>query len=138
MNTSQRKINSTNEINLLHHDLYSHHPPETAYADSGCTSHFLKSTSHCINKQPTSNGIRVKLPDGTIIQSTHTALLDLPELPIEARRAHVFPNLNNSALISISQFCDQGFEASFTQQEVQIKKGEHVIISGQRDPITGL
>jgi hypothetical protein len=56
----------------------------TAITDSGCTGHFLQANSPCLNKTPTSNGIRVLLPNGSTIQATHTALLGMPNLLIAA------------------------------------------------------
>ena len=70
--------------------------------------------------------------------STHTALLDIPTLPLEARKAHIFPDLHNSALILIGQFCDNGFEAKFNRQEVQILQNNHIVLRGPRDEQTGL
>jgi hypothetical protein len=88
---------------------------------------------------PTPHGIPVRLPNGTIIRSTHSALLDLPDLPIAARKAHIFPDLKNSALISIGQFCDNGFEARFTKQHVRIIDNHNTtILQGNRDPTSGL
>jgi hypothetical protein len=113
-------------------DSCSRETDDTAFADSACTSNFLKINSHCVDKRPTSNGLRVQLPNGTIIQSTHTALLDLPQLPIEARRAHLFPSLHTSALISIGQLCDCDFVARFTKHDVTILDGENVILQGKR------
>ncbi len=110
----------------------------TAIADSGCTGHFLQIDSPCLNKTPTSNGLRVLLPDGSTIQATHTALLDMPNLPIAARQAHIFPQLKHNALISISQFCDHGCTALFTSTDVQILVNSTTIIRGSRQPTTGL
>jgi hypothetical protein len=62
----------------------------------------------------------------------------MPHLPLEARRAHVFPSLPNSALVSISQFCDNDFEAKFTKHNVQTFKDSQVILQGHRDSNTGL
>ena len=119
-------------------DSYSLASNNAAFLDSGCTGHFLKIDSHCTERRPTSDGIRVKLPNGSIIRATHTALLDMPQLPLAARQAHIFPDLHNSALVSISQFCDNNFEARFTKLQVQILDGHRVILTGQRDPCTGL
>jgi hypothetical protein len=110
----------------------------TAIADSGCTGHFLQVDSPCLNKTPTSNGLRVLLPDGSTIQATHTALLDMPDLPIAARQGHIFPQLKHNALISISQFCDHGCTALFTSTDVQILVNSTTIICGSRQPATGL
>jgi hypothetical protein len=109
-----------------------------AIADSGRTGHFLQADSPCLNKTPISNGLRVLLPDGSTIQATHTTLLDMPNFPIAARQAHIFPQLKHNALISISQFCDYGCTALFTSTDVQILANSTTIIRGSRQPTTGL
>ena len=45
--------------------------------------------------------MKVKLPGGRIIESTHTALLNIKQLPMKACRAHLFPDIKH-ALLSIS------------------------------------
>jgi hypothetical protein len=62
----------------------------------------------------------------------------MPHLQIAAQQAHTFPDLHTSALVSISQFCNNSFEARFTKYQVQILDGLQVILTGQRDPSTGL
>ena len=74
-----------------------------AIADSGTTGHFLQIQSECVDKRITDDGMKVNLPDGRIIESTHTALLNIKQLPMKARRAHLFPYIKHSLLsISIS------------------------------------
>jgi hypothetical protein len=125
--------------NLLHPDSASQKLQDTAYADSGCTSHFLKSNSHCIDEQVAHNGMRVKLADGKIIQATCTPLLDSLQLPIQARRVHIFRDLQNSALLSMSQaFCDNNCEARFTKTNVTTFQKDSIILQGERDSVTGL
>ena len=57
--------------------------------DSGCASHFIVLNKPCINKVPTKHGISVRLPNGETMQSTHTTMLPLPQLPLAARQSHV-------------------------------------------------
>ena len=64
-------------------------------------------------------GLQVKLPDSLVITSTHTALLDIPQLPMKARRAHLFPDITH-ALLSIIMLCDQGYMAIFDDEHVYI------------------
>ena len=71
------------------------------------------------------------------MQATHTANLDIPELPQAATTAHVFPQLTNT-LISISQLCDHGCDATFTAQDVKITHNDDTLINGKRDDETGL
>jgi hypothetical protein len=91
-----------------------------------------------VGKTTTISGINVRIPNASIITSTHAALLDLPTLPPAARQAHLFPDLSNSALLSISQFCDHGFEAPFDSKTVCIMCNNTVILQGSRDSATGL
>ena len=79
-----------------------------AAADSGTSGHFLKSTSPCVNKQTAIKPLGIRMPDGHIIYSSHTALIPQNTLPIAARQAHIFPDLKNKALLSIGMFCDNG------------------------------
>jgi hypothetical protein len=76
----------------------------------------------------------VRLPNGTTIYSTHIALLDMPQLPLTARQAHIFPDLSNSALLSIGQFCDNRYEARFTKHSVTIDQNNTIVLKGTRDP----
>ena len=54
------------------------------------------------------NGIRVKYPDGNIAQATHSALLKLPFLPIEAHRVRLFGTLESGLLLSLGKLRDAG------------------------------
>ena len=108
-----------------------------AIADSGTTGHFLQINSDCIEKRKVTSGLEVKLPDGATIKSTHTAILDIPQLPMRARRAHLFPDIKH-ALLSISMLCDEGYMAIFDKIRVYIIKDGIVLLSGIRDPRTNL
>ena len=59
---------------------------------------------------PTSNAVSVKITNRSIIKSTHTTFLDLPNLPIAARNAQIFTDLNHSALFSTYQLCNNGYK----------------------------
>ena len=55
------------------------------------------------NVTATPNGIRVKYPDGNIAKETHSTLLKLPFLPVEARRVHLFDTLLSELLLSLGK-----------------------------------
>ena len=66
--------------------------------------------------------------------STKTALLNMPNIPLNARHCHLFPNING-ALLSIGKFCDNGMTAFFDNDKIIISNkltGEPVI-TGRRD-----
>ena len=79
----------------------------------------------------------VGLPNGTTIRLPHQALLKFPQISLAARQAHVFPALQNKALLSIGQFCDDGFRILFDKDRVNVFKGDTSIL-GTRDPTNGL
>ncbi|EEC51526.1 predicted protein [Phaeodactylum tricornutum CCAP 1055/1] len=72
------------------------------------------------------------LLDGRTIKSTHVTELDVPDLPLAARTAHIFPGLTNGSLISIGQLCDHGCIATFTSDAVTITLDKKVILRGDR------
>jgi len=84
--------------------------------DSGCTSHFLGINTHYITE--CAPGITAKLPNNMTMEATHTALKDIPHVPITARQCHIFPEMQSKALLSIAQFCDIGYHAIFTPEEL--------------------
>jgi hypothetical protein len=115
------------------------HKESLAVLDTGCTGNFLPPQSHCIDMKPTAHGIKAKIPNGEHITSTHTATLDLPALPTDARDAHIFPQMSRShALMSVGKLCDQGCEAIFTKDKVEITHNNKVLLTGHRDMTTRL
>ena len=116
--------------------------PETAVLDSGCTSTLVTTTTKCKNKQPTTNGLRVGIPNGNVMQGSHDAKLNLDHFPIQlsdkALTASVQPELRK-ALISLGQLCDHGCDYVLLDKEYAsvIKDGVTTVI-GLRDPTTGL
>ena len=77
--------------------------------------------------------------NGEIIKSTQTELLSHPDLTLQARKAHLFPGLNN-ALLSIGTLCNHGCEATFNDKSLRIKNKQsgNIIMRGTRDQHTNL
>lgn len=115
-------------------------PHKTLYiegnGDTGSSGHFIPITcEHLLkNVQFTANPITVTCPDGSVMMSTKTAILDLPQIPIEARRCHLFPTIQG-ALLSIGKFCDHGMTATFddTKVEIRNKLTGNIVLAGKRD-----
>jgi hypothetical protein len=64
---------------------------ESAIVDSGCTGHFLLVNAPCSNKVKSRTPLTVCLPNGTTMDSSHTAELDTPKLNAAVSKAHVSP-----------------------------------------------
>jgi hypothetical protein len=107
-------------------------PTTTAIVDSGTTGHYFQVETATAQRQLTTTPIKVQLPDGATIESTHTCILDLPKLPSKAQEGHIFPKLANHALLSVAVLCDQGCEVNFHKNYVDITKDQVVLYRGRR------
>ena len=54
---------------------------DMAISDSGAIAHFLLENAAVVNKRKAMQPLSIKLPDGTIIKSSHTCNLDIPWFP---------------------------------------------------------
>ena len=114
-------------------------PPDfSAIADSGSTAHFCTISAHVINKRVTANPIGIANPNGAIMYSTHEADLDLPSLPLAARRVHIVPALQSASLLSMAQLCDAGCQVTFDATSVRVHLNDALLLTGIRAPATGL
>jgi hypothetical protein len=80
---------------------------------------------------PITETVRISLPDSSFMEATHSAILDLPNIPISASMVYLFPKLAGS-LISVSQLCDAGFTVLFTISEVIVKNAENIVVLNGR------
>ena len=112
---------------------------DLAVADTVTTGHNLTLELPCNIKQQSFHKLPIQITNGEIITSTQTALLSHPDLPLQARKAHLFPGLNK-ALLSIGTLCDHGCEATFNEKSVRVlnKWSGKFIMKGTRDPRTNL
>jgi hypothetical protein len=76
--------------------------------------------------------LQITLPNGQGIAFEHTSTLDLPNLPMVDRQAHILPESVQYSLLSIGQLFDSGCEICFTTMAVAVNHNETVIISGGR------
>ena len=112
---------------------------DLAVADTGTTGHYLTLNSPCSNKRKAIHPLPIQMPNGEIIESTHTALLNHEDLHFHARQAHIFPGLKK-ALLSIGAFCEHGCEATFNNNLFHVlnKQSGRTIMRGKRDARTNL
>ena len=112
-------------------------------ADTGATSHFMEISTdindmiHCdipiTNVKEVKTGIKVLLPNEQTMQSTHEGTLDIQTLPLEARKAYIFPRLASGSLLSIGQLCDAGCSALFVKTKLYIFHKGKIIMQGSRE-----
>jgi hypothetical protein len=110
----------------------------TSFLDSGCTANLLIYNAHCKNKLLAQSPLEFRLPNGSVIASTHTATLDLPSFPTAAIQAHILPGLDQYSLLSVGQMCDSGCDVTFTSNKVAVTQGTATILTGTHDKDSGL
>lgn len=107
-----------------------------ALFDSGATAHFLVERAPVINKRVATEPLKIKLPDGTVIKSTHQCNLNIPWLPAHITEAHTVPGLAHSSLISTKKFCDAGCRVTFDTDGCKVYYNKDLVLSGIRDERT--
>ena len=103
---------------------------EFAISDSGATAHFLVEGAPIVNLRKAEHPVTIKLPDGTLIQSTHIGNLDIPWMPDNMTEAHIVPGLSHSSLISTKVFCDAGCKVIFDEWECRVYHEGQLMLSG--------
>ena len=73
-------------------DLDVHNIHNWAILDLGATSHFLVTAAPTCHKEIAQTPLKVQLPDGGHVTSTHTCNLDLPKFSIKAQLGHIINN----------------------------------------------
>jgi hypothetical protein len=107
-------------------------------SDSGATGHFLQADAPVTNKRIAIHPIKITLPDGNKIESSHTCNLDIPWLPHETTAGHIVPKLTHTSLLATRQFCDNGCEVTFTKNMCKVTSQGKTVLQGPRDPHTKL
>jgi hypothetical protein len=110
-----------------------------AIADTGARGDYIRPQDPHQSNGTTQDQIIVGLPNGATLQSSlDQCTLDIPQLPNDARKAHIIPGLTHSSLVSIGTLCDAGCKATFDSTTVVITNNDEVVMTGPRDPRTRL
>ena len=72
----------------------------------GVNIHLLKKATPTIATLIMENDMNVRLLDGSTMESTHIATLQIPGLIKQAREIHIFPKIKTAPLISLGVSCD--------------------------------
>ena len=107
--------------------------------DSGCTSHYLQHSPDMDDATTTSQkAVNVQLPNGAIMSSNRTTLLNIPQATSKGNTAHVFKDLATGNLLSVGQLCDDGYKIHFTKTNVILSKNGKIAAQGNRNSLNGM
>ena len=113
--------------------------PKYGISDTGDTQNYIKVDTPCRNRIKTSQGTRVILPDGRIMQATYKAILKIsPLLLTRANIAHISPHIQSGAQISIGQVCDDGCTSTFVDTTMIAYKQVEKVLEGKRNEEAGM
>jgi hypothetical protein len=114
-------------------------PHEIVVVDSGCTGHFLLVNAPCLNKVKSQTPLTVRLPNGSTMEASRTAELNIPQLNAAAYIAHDLLGMTNHSLLLFGKLCNEGYIVTFRNASVTIcDPQEFKILSGAQDLDTGL
>ena len=107
-----------------------------AVADAGTTGHFVLPDTPITNLKIARHPLKINLPDGACLTSTHTYTLDIPRLPIVVKEAHIVPVLAHASLISIKILCNAGCKVTYNDDECRVYYNKKVVWLGKQEPQT--
>jgi hypothetical protein len=118
-------------------DKYTTTHLKTAIIDSGFMSHFITNMSPCEITEQKNPPLKARMPNDETIMSCNTVKLNLPMLNKQARKAHVFRELNNN-LLSVGQLCDAGYNVKFDKQKATVHNKNEILFTAKCDHSNGL
>ena len=103
--------------------------PMHGISHTGATPNYTKVDTPYSKTFKTSQGPRVILPDGRLMQATHKAEINIIALvSTRAKISHIFPHLQSGALISIGKLYYDGCTATFTATTMTVHKKEELFL----------
>ena len=120
----------------------SKQPISKIIGDSGASGTYfnIKDINHLTNVSKhlsTSDSIKVSLPDGRSILSSHIGFLKIDQLSLNARKVFLFPDIKGS-LLSFGPLCDDNCKVILDKDSAKVLKHGRVILTGNRSATTGL
>ena len=108
--------------------------PIQANPDSVSTGHFFG--QDCPRTEIAHKPINVICANNSEMTSTKTKELNIEELPQEARKCHICPDMKNKNLLSVPVLCDAGCMYVFCKHKISIIKDKKIIMEDPRDNTT--
>ena len=102
---------------------------------SGANIHLSKQATTKMAQVIISNYMTARLPDGSTLDLSCIATLQLSGPNKQARKIHIYQKTITAPLISLGFLCDDGCIIKLDKKEMSVKKGQQ-IIKGSRNKYT--
>lgn len=109
---------------------------EFEISDSGAIVHLLLEGPPVVNMKAAIHTVAIKPLNGTIIYSTYTCNLNMPQLLDGMTEARIVPGLAHSSLISSRKSTGAGCKLVFDESECRVFYKGELVLSGGKDPRT--
>ena len=109
-----------------------------AITDSGANIHLAKQATPTMPPAIMENYMKARLPDGSNMEATHVATLQLPGISKQSWQIHISSKIQTAPLISLGVLCDYGCTITLDKQEMSIHNNGEKIIKGTRNKKTGI
>ena len=129
-----REDTVTNTVNCnTPHLSFATIAPKLACSDTGSTNLLIRqSDSSAVIIDPYLQAISLTLTNGSIISSSCSGLLYFDNLP-HPIKAYIFPDhILHTSLLSVSELCNVGCLATFTDTHFQITYNNSIVIHGTK------
>jgi hypothetical protein len=108
-----------------------------AIADTGSTAIFITDNADVDNKRIATKPLKINLPDGTTIWSTHVCNIKIPGLP-QILTGNINLSLKIASLIGIRPLCKAGCKVVFDNEKGKVWYNGTVILAGAKDQATNI
>jgi hypothetical protein len=110
---------------------------DNAIADSGATQIFVMDGTPVVNKQPTTQPLKVSLANIRQVMSTHMCDIHINGLPF-ILTGHIIPDLSIASLFGKRVLTKAGCVVTFTCDKCIVCHKNNIILQGEKDPATKL
>ena len=90
--------------------------------DSGVNIHIAKQATPSMDPVIISNDMTARLPDGSTMESSHIATLQIPGLSKQSSQIHILPIMKTYSLILLGVLCDDGCTITLDKQYMSFQK----------------
>ena len=101
-----------------------------AIAGSGANIHLARQATSTMDPLVIDNEIKARLPDGSTMESTHIATLQLPGISKIVIQIHILPKMQTAPSISLGFLCDYGCTITLDKLTISIHNNGEEIIKG--------